>query len=120
MDHRPNLLIVGDEESQRSPDSKELKEESHDSDRGRNGKEAIQILNTLKPDLIMLDIVIPVMKSMETLGRIIGQHKDVHLLLYSSYPHYSKDFMSWVADAYLTKFSDLTDLKKTIKNLLGR
>jgi len=64
MDHRPNILIAEDEKSQRSPDSKELKEESHDSDRGRNGKEAIQILNTLKPDLIVLDIVMPVMKSM--------------------------------------------------------
>ena len=66
----------------------------------------------------MLDIVMPVMKSMETLGRIIGQHKDVHLILYSSYPHYRKDFMSWAADTYLTKSSDLTELKRVIKNLL--
>jgi DNA-binding response OmpR family regulator len=28
--------------------------------------------------------------------------------------------MSWAADAYLTKSSDLTELKETIKSLLGK
>jgi DNA-binding response OmpR family regulator len=28
--------------------------------------------------------------------------------------------MSWAADAYLTKSSDLTELKEAIKRLLGR
>lgn len=117
---RAKILIVEDDASQRFLYSEELKEEGYDPIVSKHGKEAMQFLRTLKPDVIVLDIVMPVMKSMETLGRIIGQHKDVHLILYSSYPHYRKDFMSWAADAYLTKFSDLTDLKKTIKNLLGR
>jgi two-component system response regulator (stage 0 sporulation protein F) len=61
-----------------------------------------------------------VMDGMEALGRIIGKHKDVPIILYSSYPHYREDFMSWMADAYLTKSSDLTELKETIKNLLEK
>jgi DNA-binding response OmpR family regulator len=59
-----------------------------------------------------------VMDGMEALGRIVGQHKDIPIILYSSYPHYKKDFMSWAADAYLTKSSDLTELKRMIRNLL--
>jgi two-component SAPR family response regulator len=77
-------------------------------------------LKDFKPDLVVLDIVMPVMDGMEALGRMIGKYKDIPIILYSSYPHYREDFMSWAADAYLIKSSDLTDLKKTIKNLLGK
>jgi len=85
---RAKILIVEDDASQRFLYSEELKEEGYDPIVSKNGKEAMQFLRTLKPDVIVLDIVMSVMKSMETLGRIIGQHKDVHLILYSSYPHY--------------------------------
>ena len=73
-----------------------------------------------KPDLIVLDIVMPVMDGMEALGRMIGKHKDIPIILYSSYPHYRDDFMSWMADTYLTKSSDLTELKETVRDLLEK
>jgi two-component SAPR family response regulator len=57
---------------------------------------------------------------MEALGRIIGKHKEVPVILHSSYPQYKEDYMSWAADAYLMKSSDLTELKETIKKLLGK
>jgi DNA-binding response OmpR family regulator len=97
-----------------------LKEEGYEPITAKNGKEAMQILRKFKPDLIVLDIIMPVMDGMEALGRIIGKHKDIPIILYSSYPHYRDDFMSWMADAYLTKSSDLTELKETIKNLLAK
>jgi len=117
---KPKILIVEDDASLRFLYSEELKEEGYDPVLTKNGKEAIQVLKTLKPDLIVLDIVMPVMDGIEALGRIIGQYKNIPVVLYSSYPHYKEDFMSWAADAYLAKSSDLTVLKKTIKNLLRR
>jgi two-component system response regulator (stage 0 sporulation protein F) len=114
------ILIVEDDENQRLLYSEELKEEGYEPITAGNGKEAMQILKKIKPDLIVLDIVMPVMDGMEALGRMIGKHKDVPIILYSSYPHYREDFMSWAADAYLVKSSDLTELKETIKNLLEK
>jgi two-component system response regulator (stage 0 sporulation protein F) len=111
---------VEDDASQRLLYSEELKEEGYEPITAKNGKEAMQILKKFKPDLIVLDIIMPVMDGMEALGRIIGKHKDVPIILYSSYPHYKDDFMSWMADAYLTKSSDLTELKETIKILLEK
>jgi DNA-binding response OmpR family regulator len=52
------------------------------------------------------------------LGRIIGRYRDLPIILHSSYPCYKEDFMSWAADAYLTKSPDLKELKRTIRNLL--
>jgi two-component system response regulator (stage 0 sporulation protein F) len=118
MKMKAKILIVEDDESQRLLYSEELKEEGYEPLLAKNGKEAIRVLKKIKPDLIVLDIVMPVMDGMEALGRIVGQHKDIPIILYSSYPHYKEDFMSWAADAYLTKSSDLTELKRMIRNLL--
>ena len=57
---------------------------------------------------------------METLGRIIGQYKDIPIILNSSCSHYKNDFMSWAADAYVAKSPDSKELKEVIRNLLER
>ena len=119
MDLRPKILIVEDDANLRFLYSEELKEEGYDPIVATNGKEAMQFLRSIKPDLVVLDIVMPVMDGMEALGRMIGQYRDVPIILHTSYPHYKEDFMSWAADAYLTKSSDLTKLKTVIRNLLG-
>jgi DNA-binding response OmpR family regulator len=119
MDLRPKILIVEDDANLRFLYSEELKEEGYDPIVAKNGKEAMQFLRSIKPDLVVLDIVMPVMDGMEALGRMIGQYRDVPIILHTSYPHYKEDFMSWAADAYLTKSSDLTKLKTVIRNLLG-
>jgi DNA-binding response OmpR family regulator len=118
MEPKPKVLIVDDEESLRFLYLEELKEEGYDPIPAKNGKEAMQILKNTKPDLIVLDIIMPVMDGIETLGRIIGMYKDIPIVLHSSYSHYKDDFMSWAADAYLTKSPDLKELKGTIRNLL--
>jgi two-component system response regulator (stage 0 sporulation protein F) len=120
MPVKPKILIVEDDASQRLLYSEELKEENYEPITAKNGREAMQVLKKIEPNLIVLDIIMPVMDGMEALGRIIRKHKDIPIILYSSYPHYRDDFMSWMADAYLTKSSDLTELKETIRNLLEK
>jgi DNA-binding response OmpR family regulator len=120
MEPKAKILIVEDDASQRLLYSEELTEEGYEPITAKNGKEAMQVLKKIRPDLIVLDIIMPVMDGMEALGRIIGKYKDVPVVLYSSYPHYKDDFMSWAADAYLIKSSDLTELKETIRNLLEK
>lgn len=114
------ILIVEDDESLSLLYSTELSDEGYECLLVGNGKEAIRVLREVRPDLIILDIVMPVMDGMEALGRIIGQYRDIPIILHSSYPGYKEDFMSWSADAYLIKSSDLTELKATIKDLLDK
>jgi DNA-binding response OmpR family regulator len=120
MESRAKVLIAEDDESLRFLYSVALREEGYEPILAKNGKEAIRKLKSFKPDLVVLDIVMPVMDGMEALGRIIGQFKDLPIILHSSYPQYKEDFMSWAADAYLTKSSDLTELKETIRDLLKK
>ena len=113
------ILVVEDEEGLRLLYQEELETEGYQVITAQNGREAIQKLEE-KPDLIVLDIVMPVMDGMEALGRILGRERRVPIILNTSYPGYREDFMSWAADAYVTKSIDLTELKTKIKELLER
>lgn len=117
---KKKILIVEDEEGLRLLYEEELKSEGYEVITARNGREAIEKLEKSKPDLIILDIVMPVMNGMETLGRILGKDKKIPIILNSSYPSYKEDFMSWAADAYITKSVDLDELKGKVKELLEK
>jgi two-component system, chemotaxis family, protein-glutamate methylesterase/glutaminase len=51
--------------------------------KGRNGKEAVQLVEKLQPDVVTLDIEMPVMNGLEALGAIMENHP-VPVLMLSS------------------------------------
>ena len=114
------ILVVEDEEGLRLLYEEELMAEGYEVLTARNGREAIRQLETGNPDLIILDIVMPVMDGMEALGRIVGKDRKIPIILNTSYPGYREDFMSWAADAYVTKSADLGALKIKIRELLEK
>jgi CheY-like chemotaxis protein len=115
---KKRILVVEDEESLRLLYEEELKAEGYDILTATNGREAIRQMETGKPDLIILDIVMPVMDGMEALGRIVSKERKIPVILNTSYSGYRENFMSWAADAYVAKSHDLTELKKKIQELL--
>jgi two-component system response regulator (stage 0 sporulation protein F) len=117
---KKKILVVEDEEGLRLLYEEELKSEGYEVLTARNGREAIEQLEKGKPDLIILDIVMPVMNGMEALGRIVGKDRKIPIILNSSYPGYRQDFMSWAADAYITKSIDLGELKDKVRELLEK
>ena len=117
---KKRVLVVEDEEGLRLLYKEELEAEGYDVLTAGNGREAIQQLETGKPDLVILDIVMPVMDGMEALGRIVGKERTIPIILNTSYSGYRQDFMSWAADAYVTKSDDLTELKNKIRGLLEK
>lgn len=117
---KKKILVVEDEEGLRLLYEEELKAEGYEVLTARNGREAIQQLEAGKPDLVILDIVMPVMDGMEALGRIVGKDRKIPIILNTSYPGYRQDFMSWAADAYITKSIDLGELKDKVRELLEK
>jgi CheY-like chemotaxis protein len=117
---KKKILVVEDEEGLRLLYQEELGAEGYEIITAQNGKEALQKLEEGKPDLIILDIVMPVMDGMEALGRIVGKERKIPIILNTSYSGYREDFMSWAADAYVTKSSDLEELKTKVKELLEK
>ena len=117
---RKKILVVEDEEGLRALYEEELREEGYDIFTAKNGKEGIAVLEKEKPDLVVLDIVMPKMDGIEALGRILGKEKRTPVILHTCHPGYKADFMSWAADAYITKSVDLSELKEKIRELLKK
>jgi CheY-like chemotaxis protein len=113
------ILIVDDEEAIRLLYKEELEEEGFTVELANNGREALEKLPLFRPDLITLDIKMPVMDGIEALKRIREVNRQLPIILCSAYGEYKQDLTTWASDAYVVKCADLTDLKFTIRRLLG-
>ena len=114
------LLVVDDEVNQGLLYEQELEDEGYEVDIANSGKEALEKVRANSYDLVTLDIGMPEMDGLETLGRLLGIDNKIPVILCTAYPSYKDNFMSWAADAYVVKSMDLTELKEKIKETLAR
>lgn len=112
------ILIVEDENHQRELYAMELQDAGYDIDQARNGKEAVEKVKNSKFDLVVMDIRMPEMDGIEALGKILSRDKKIPVIIYTAYSNYKSNFMTWTADAYVTKSSNLNELKEKIAEVL--
>ncbi len=115
---KPKLLVVDDEVNQGLLYQQELEEDGYEVLVAHSGKEAINKVQNNGFDLVILDIGMPEMDGLETLGRLLGIDNKLPVILCTAYPSYKDNFMSWAADAYVVKSMDMTELKEKIKESL--
>ena len=112
------VLIVEDDKNQRLLYEQELKLEGYEVVTASDGKDALEKIQEQLPDLIIMDINMPKMDGIETMGRILGKNNEIPVIINTAYSNYKDNFMSWAADAYIVKSSDLSELKNTVKEVL--
>ncbi len=112
------LLIVDDEGPLRLLYEKEFTEEGYEVVIAGDGREAVEKIEEETPDLVILDIQMPEMDGLEAMGRILGKHNKIPVIINTAYSSYKSNFMSWAADAYVVKSSNLDELKSTIREVL--
>jgi CheY-like chemotaxis protein len=112
------ILVADDEEAIRILLEEELQEEGYRVISVSNARDALKVVETEPLDLVILDIRMPGMDGLEALPRILGMKEGLPVILNTAYSQYQDSFMSWAADAYVVKSSDLTELKQKIKELI--
>ena len=112
------LLIVDDEKNLRALYQAELGDEGYEVIMASDGREALRFPESEKPDLVVLDIRMPGPDGLETMGRMLSQDNRLPVILNTAYSSYKESFLSWSADAYVVKSSDLTELKTKIREVL--
>ncbi len=113
------ILVVDDDEAIRTLLQEELVEEGYNVVIATNARDALKMVEEEALDLVILDIRMPGMDGLEALPRILGLKEGLPVILHTAYSQYKESFMSWAADAYIVKSSDLTELKAKIQELLG-
>ncbi len=114
------ILVVDDEEPVKFLLSEELREEGYEVDSASSGEEAIEKVKQGKYDLVSLDIEMPGMSGLEAATKVREISPKTKVILATAYSHYKQELLSWAADAYIVKSSDLSEYKKVVKELLGR
>ena len=114
------VLVADDEPSIRKLYERELKKEGYEVFFASNGQEAIQGVRQHHPDLIVMDIRMPGMDGIEAMSRILEEDNELPVVINTAFSSYKENFLSWSADAYLTKSADLSELKGTIRTILDR
>lgn len=112
------ILIVEDEENMRLLLEEEFSDEGFEIISTASGKNALEILKENVIDLATIDIEMPDMNGLELAGLLRKEYPELKIILLTAYSHYKQDLSSWAADAYIVKSSDLSELKKTAKELL--
>ncbi len=115
-DHK--ILIVEDDENQRMLYEAELVSEGYNVIKTALGSEAIEYVKNENPDLVILDLRMPDMDGIEIMNKISYYNNQLPIIINTAYMHYKESFLSWSADAYVLKSSDLTELKSKVAKLL--
>lgn len=114
------MLIVEDDDNLRKLYTQEFVEEGYRVLSVANSQEAMIVLEREAPDVAILDLVMPGADGIELLGRFIKQQPQLPVVINTAYPVYQHNYLTWSADAYVVKSSDLSELKQTVQSVLAR
>ena len=112
------ILLVEDDKNQRLLYEQELRFEGYEIVTAYDGIDALEKVHEQPPDIVVMDINMPRMDGIEAMGRILSKNKKIPVIINTAYSNYKDSFMSWAADAYIVKSSDLSELKDKIKEVL--
>ncbi len=113
------ILLVDDEESIHLLYREELEEAGYEVHSALSGEEALNTLEILKPDLVILDINMPGMNGIETLRTMKEKIPNMPVILSSAYQEFKQDLASWASDDYIVKSADLTELLESVRKHLA-
>jgi len=114
------ILFVDDELSILRLYKEELSEFGYEVILAHNGKEALMKYRTEHPELVVMDMRMPGMDGIEALTKILGRDRQASIVINSAFPQHRENFMTWGAEAYLIKSSDLGELKHTVREVLDK
>ena len=115
------ILVVDDEALLVKGIRFNLKSDGYDVITGSNGQEAVELTKSENPDLVVLDVMMPVMDGLTACSRI-REFSDVPIILLTAKVDDMDKLMGFDhgADDYLTKPFNILELKARIRALLRR
>ena len=115
------ILVVDDEPGIRSLIMAYLQKEGYDLREAADGPTAIKFTQTFKPDLIILDIMLPGMDGLEVLS-LIRQHSDPYVIFLTAKTEETDKIVGLTlgGDDYVTKPFSPRELTARVKSALRR
>ena len=108
------ILLVDDEESIHLLYREELEEQGFEVLSAMSGEDALKILPTLQPNIVILDINMPGMNGIDVLRKIKEMDGSMPVILSSAYQEFKQDLSSWASDDFIVKSADMSQLIEAV------
>ena len=112
------ILVIEDEKNLRLLYKQDLERDGFAVVTAGTAPEGLALIESEKPDLVVMDIRLPGMDGLEAMSRVLERHKHLPIVLNSAYSSYKDNFTSWSADAYVVKSADTGELRTRVRELL--
>jgi two-component system response regulator (stage 0 sporulation protein F) len=121
MGHRKKLLIVDDQNGIRMLLMEVFSGEGYETYQASNGRNAIEIVKNMKPDLVLLDMKIPGMDGLEILKQIRKIDTEIKVIMMTAYGELDmiKEAMQLGALSHFTKPFDIDELRLAVNRLFA-
>src|SRR5512134_1670824 len=115
------VLIVEDELILAKNISKYLEREGFEVKSATSGEQALPLLDSFKPDAVLLDFNLPGMNGLQVLQKIRERDRETKVIMVTGHGNVqvAVDAMKGGANDYLSKPVVLTELKLLLENALG-
>lgn len=114
-----NILIVDDQKGVRRLLEELFKKEGWEVHMASDGKEAIEQVGVLRPDMILMDMKMPNMNGLEASQKILEKHGDINIIMMTAYGE--MEIVNKALDAgvkkCITKPFDIMDLRNMVNQL---
>ena len=114
------VLVVEDDPNQWLLYEEELSYEGYRVLHAECGREALQMVREAHFHCVVLDLNLPDMEGTEVLGKMVEWNVDLPVVINTAYAAYEDKAITRVANAYVVKSSDLTELKARVKEALDK
>lgn len=114
-----NILIVDDEEPVRSFLAQLLTEDGYNVRQAIHGRQALELIDKERPDLVLSDVMMPVLNGAELCRRLKAREDTKHIpvILMTSGGRRSSDGAG--ADAFIGKPFELADMEALVQRWLS-
>jgi two-component system KDP operon response regulator KdpE len=112
------IMLVDDEPSILKVLSIKLRVSGYQVISALNGDEALKLIKSEKPDVVLLDVIMPGMDGFEVLQKLRAFSK-LPVIVVSARPEYSRQAMTLGANAFIAKPFDIDELLKKIEQFLN-
>ena len=121
MSYRPRIVITDDEIRMTESLKILLGDKGYDIDTFQNGHDALNFLGTQECDLVLMDVMMPVMNGFEALSHIRNHHPEVTVIIMTGQASIDSAIRALRGGAYdyLCKPFEYDELIKKVENALG-
>ena len=117
-----NILIVDDEQSYRQLLTLVFESDGHSIRTASNGREAVDLVKTEAPDVIVSDVRMPDIDGIEMLRAVRETHSDLGVVFMTAHASVesAREAFKLGADDFITKPFDVEELKLIVKKTLEK